>query len=84
LGGIDSADNSIFLGDAQDVAPTIAELLFITEYLLSLYKSALLHYRTFQDFHITSDAAEAFWKFFAVVRETDFKENSTLAEHSSF
>jgi hypothetical protein len=36
-------------------------------------------YRTFQDLHIISDAAEAFWQFFAVIRETDFKENSSLA-----
>jgi hypothetical protein len=36
-------------------------------------------YRTFQDFHITSDAAEAFWQFFAVIRETDLKENNSLA-----
>ena len=36
-------------------------------------------YRTFQDLHIISDAAEAFWKFFAIVRETDFKTNSTVA-----
>jgi hypothetical protein len=36
-------------------------------------------YRTFQDFHITGDAAEAFWQFFAVVREADLKENHSLA-----
>jgi hypothetical protein len=36
-------------------------------------------YKTFQDLHIISDAAEAFWRFFAVIRETDFKENSSLA-----
>ncbi|MGD0793267.1 MAG: hypothetical protein ABR920_15980 [Terriglobales bacterium] len=36
-------------------------------------------YRTLQDFRITSDAAEAFWQFFAVIRETDLKENGSLA-----